>query len=117
MNAGSRHRKNGKSDSVNTPTNIFADLDLPNADALDVKAQLLHRMMTTLDEEGWSDADASKVTGLRSPTIAAIRAGRFTSIKMEDLIYGFTAMGRNVDITIRKPRRRKKIGTLRVVTG
>lgn len=93
--------------------NVFADLGLPDADTHLLKADLVRRIDTIIRQRRLTQAQAGEVLGLSQPDVSRLLRGNFRDYSMERLLRLLTALGRDVEIVIRKPRARR-LGRLSV---
>ena len=83
--------------------NAFADLGLPDADAHLLKAELVARIDRIIRQRGLTQVEAAKLLGLAQPDVSRLLRGDFRQYSMERLLRLLTALGRDVEIVIRKP--------------
>ena len=102
-------RKVARDDSrvVRGSGNVFADLGLPDAETHLLKADLVMRIDTIVRERKLTQAAAADILGLSQPDVSRLLRGHFRDYSVERLLRLLTALGRDVEITIRKPRTRK----------
>jgi predicted XRE-type DNA-binding protein len=87
--------------------NVFEDLGLPEADQLQVKAELTRQIYNIIHKRRLTQVAAGRLLGLKQPDISALMRGRFTGFSTDRLIKLLTTLDRDVDIIIkRKPRSR-----------
>lgn len=96
--------------------NIFADLGLPNAEELLARANLMLRVTMLIKERGLTQAQAAKVLGTNQPTVSDLIRGKFNKFSLERLIGFMTALGQDVEISVR-PRPADKTGPALTVVG
>ena len=84
--------------------NVFADLDLPDADAHLLKAELVSRIDSIVRQRGITQAEAARILGLSQPDVSRLLRGDFREYSLERLFRLLTALGRDIDIVIRQPR-------------
>jgi predicted XRE-type DNA-binding protein len=95
--------------------NVFADLDLPAPEEMLAKAQLVQRIGDILAERKLTQARAAAVLGVDQPKISALLRGRFNGFSTERLFRFLNALGQDVEIVVRRPRRGRGMGATRVV--
>lgn len=93
--------------------NVFADLDIPHADAHLLKAELVTRIDRIIRRRRLTQAKAAKLLGLAQPDVSRLLRGDFSEYSMERLLRLLTALGRDVEIVIRKSYSQRP-GRLRV---
>ncbi|MBW3571733.1 MAG: helix-turn-helix domain-containing protein [Gemmatimonadetes bacterium] len=96
--------------------NIFADLGLPDAEELFARANLMLRVTVLIEERGLTQAQAAKVLGTNQPTVSDLIRGKFNKFSLERLIGFLTALGQDVEISVR-PRPADSEGPALVVTA
>ena len=84
--------------------NVFADLDLPDADAHLLKAEVVSRIDSIVRQRGITQAEAARILGLSQPDVSRLLRGDFRQYSLERLFRLLAAFGRDIDIVIRQPR-------------
>ena len=84
--------------------NVFADLDVPDAGAHLLKAELVSPIDTIVRQRGMTQTEAARILGLSQPDISRLLRGDFRQYSLERLFRLLTALGRDIDIVIRQPR-------------
>ena len=82
--------------------NVFADLEIPDADAHLLKAELVTWIDKIIRERGLKQVDVAKPLGLSQPDVSRLLRGSFREYSMERLLSLLTALGRDVKIVIRE---------------
>lgn len=95
--------------------NVFADLGLPDADTLLIKAELVRQISVIIRERHLTQSETAKLLGLDQPKVSALLSGRLRGFSLERLTRFLNALGRDVEIVVR-PAARKRAG-VRVVTA
>lgn len=80
--------------------NIFADLGLPNAAELQIKARLALEIQRTVRDLDLTQADASARMGITQPKLSNLLRGRFAGISQDKLMRCLAALGRDVTIVV-----------------
>jgi predicted XRE-type DNA-binding protein len=93
--------------------NVFADLGLPHPEQELLKARLTLLIYRLLKARGLKQADAGKILGIKQPHVSALMRNRSGSFSVERLMEFLTALGQDVEITVRPAR--KQHGELSVV--
>jgi predicted XRE-type DNA-binding protein len=88
--------------------NVFADLGRPDADIHLLKAELATRIDEIIRKRRLTQAEAAVLLGLSQPDVSRLLRGRFRDYSVERLLRLLTALGRDVEIVIRKPRARRE---------
>jgi predicted XRE-type DNA-binding protein len=95
--------------------NVFADLGFENPDDELTKAQLATEIMHAIKRQRLTQAAAADLMGIDQPKVSVLLNGRLSNFSSERLMKPLTALGHDVDITVRvKPRNRKQ-GRIRVI--
>ncbi|HEX5869117.1 MAG TPA: helix-turn-helix transcriptional regulator [Longimicrobium sp.] len=81
--------------------NIFADFGLPDADELLARAKLMMRVTRIIKERGLTQAQAARILKTNQPTVSDLIRGKFNKFSLERLIGFTTALGQDVEITVR----------------
>jgi predicted XRE-type DNA-binding protein len=97
--------------------NVFADLGLPNADERLVKATLAIEIGRIIKARKLTQQAAARLMGIDQPKVSHLLRGRLSGFSTERLLGFLTALGRDVEIVVRTPPRRRRQGRLRVVAG
>ncbi len=95
--------------------NVFAELGLPHPEQELLKARLTLRIHRLIKVRGLTQADAGKILGIRQPHVSALMRNRSGAFSAERLMDFFTALGQDVEITIRPTR--KNQGEVSVVVA
>ena len=91
--------------------NIFRDLGFPDAEELDIKANLIIQIGQLIRRRGLSQSQAGSLLGIDQPRVSALIRGHMEKFSMEKLCDFLRAMGCDVDIRIQE-RKRKRAGRL-----
>jgi predicted XRE-type DNA-binding protein len=94
--------------------NVFADLGLPDADELLLKAQIATLISRKI--EGLSQADAATRMGTTQPNVSNIMTGRLDRFSVLKLLSFVQALGQDVEIKV-KPARNRTMGRLALIGG
>ncbi len=96
--------------------NVFADLGRPEAEVHLLKAELVSRIDGIIRERRITQARAAELLGLSQPDVSRLLRGSFRDYSVERLLRLLTALGRDVDIVIRKTKSRRA-GRLRIAVA
>lgn len=77
--------KNGI-DYVEGSGNVFADLGLPNADELYLRASLGTEIVKIIRKKGYSQKETAKILGVKQPEVSALLNAKFQRFSQEKLI-------------------------------
>lgn len=81
--------------------NVFADLGLPNADELLLKAQLVSKIRTVMAARGLKQSAAAKLTGISQPDLSRLLRGDFQEVSEGRLLKMLRRLDTEVEITVR----------------
>ncbi len=93
--------------------NVFADLGLPHPEQELLKAQLTLQIYRLIKDRALSQAEAGKILGIKQPHVSALMRNRSGTFSVERLMDFLTALGQDVEITVRPTR--KEQGEMSVV--
>jgi predicted XRE-type DNA-binding protein/phage-related protein len=87
--------------------NVFADMGLPEPEEELTKAQLTSQIRQVIRRRRLTQIAAAALMGIDQPKVSALLNGRLANFSSDRLMRLLTALGQDVDITIRtKPRNR-----------
>ena len=95
--------------------NEFADLGLPNPEQELMKARLTLQIYRIIRELGLTQAQAAKALGIKQPHVSLLMRNRAGSFSAGRLMQFLTALGQDVEITVRPAR--KEQGEMSVMIG
>jgi len=93
--------------------NVYADLGLPDAQEMQIKAQLAQKIGELMHKRRLTQVAAAKLFGMTQPKISALLRGQFRGISEAKMIDCLNKLGRDVEIVIAESR--QQTGSLRVV--
>jgi predicted XRE-type DNA-binding protein len=88
--------------------NVFRDLDLPDAEELNVKAGLAIELGQLIRKRGLTQTQAAAALGIDQPRVSALLRGHLERFSTEKLFECLRAMGCNVAIQIHEPKKRTR---------
>lgn len=95
--------------------NVFADLGLREPEEELTKAQLAGLVRQVIARRRLSQATAAAIMGIDQPKVSALINGRLANFSSQRLMNLLTALGQDVDITVKTKPRNRAHGRLRVV--
>jgi predicted XRE-type DNA-binding protein len=107
-----------KKDSVRVEEssgNVFADLGFVNPEQELLKARLTLEIYRTIKRRGLTQAKAGEILGVKQPHVSNLMRGRSGSFSVGRLMEFLTALGQDVEITVRPTR--KHHGEMSVTVG
>ena len=84
--------------------NIFADLGFANPEHEEVKARLTLQIYRLIKGRGLTQAQAGAVLGIKQPHVSNLMRGRSGAFSVERLMSFLTALGQDVQITVKSTR-------------
>jgi len=95
--------------------NVYADLEMADADEMIVKAQLAAKIGEIIAARKWNQQQAAEVLGLTQPKLSKMLRGQFRGISEIKMLDCLTRLGRNVQIVVGPARRSTSAGHVAVV--
>src|SRR5260370_9521258 len=86
--------------------NVFRDLGLPDAEELDIKANLAIQIVHLIRRRGLTQSHAASMLGVDQPRVSALIRGHLEKFSMERLCHYLRALGCDVDIRIHEKKSR-----------
>src|SRR5437870_5436971 len=96
--------------------NVFADLEVPDADEALAKAQLARRICAILAKWKLTQARAAALLGVDQPKVSALLRGRLDGFSTDRLFRFLNALGQDVEIVVRARLRESGHASTRVVS-
>jgi predicted XRE-type DNA-binding protein len=85
--------------------NVFADLGLPYPEQEMLKARLVLQIYRIVKARKLTQAQAGEILGIKQPHVSALMRNRAGAFSAERLIEFLTALGHDVEITLRPTRK------------
>ena len=85
--------------------NVFADLGLPNPEQELLKAQLTLQIYKIVKARGLTQVQAGDILGIKQPHVSALMRNRAGNFSVGRLMEFLTALGQDVEITVRPTRK------------
>ena len=95
--------------------NVFADMGLADADEELTKAQLATQIRQVIKRRRLTQVAAAAIMGVDQPKVSALLNGRLANFSSERMMRLLTALGQDVDITIKAKPRSRAHGRIRVL--
>jgi predicted XRE-type DNA-binding protein len=80
--------------------NVFADLDLADAETRLAKAELARSISLTIQERGLTQRQAADLLGIDQPKVSAITRGRLRDFSLDGLLTLVNRLGIDIAITL-----------------
>ncbi|MDP6691653.1 MAG: helix-turn-helix transcriptional regulator [Alphaproteobacteria bacterium] len=87
--------------------NVFDDLGTPDAETHRLKAELVSNIDEIIRRRKLNQSQAAKLLGLSQPDVSRLLRGNFRDFSVDRLLRLLMMLGRDVDIVIRKPKKRR----------
>jgi predicted XRE-type DNA-binding protein len=98
-------KKNSKIRVEEGSGNIFADLSFPNPKREQLKARLTLQIYRLIKDRGLTQAEAGAILGIKQPHVSGLMRGQSGNFSVERLMDFLTALGQDVEITVRPTRK------------
>lgn len=85
--------------------NVFADLGFANPEREQLKARLTLQIYRLIRERGLTQAEAGVILGIKQPHVSGLMRGQSGAFSVERLMEFLTALGQDVEITVRPTRK------------
>jgi len=95
--------------------NVFADLGLPDAEEMLVKARLAAKIGEIIKHRHLTQQQAAEVLGMPQSKISNMLRGNFRGISESKMIECLNHLGRDIEIIVRKAPRSHSTGHTNVV--
>jgi predicted XRE-type DNA-binding protein len=97
--------------------NVFADLGYPDAEERQTKLRLACAINRIIDERRLTQDQAAERLSINQPKVSALRNYKLGGFSVERLMTFLTALGRDVDIVIRRKPRSRTAARISVVAA
>jgi len=94
--------------------NVFADLNLPQADDLLAKAELVAKIIREIQQRRLTQIQAAAILGIDQPKISALKQGKLSGFSIERLMRFLLLLGRDIQITVKGKSKSRSTARLRV---
>lgn len=95
--------------------NVFADMGLPEPEEELTKAQLASHIRQVIKRQRLTQVAAASLMGVDQPKVSALLNGRLANFSSERLMRLLTALGQDVEITVKRKPRNRAHGRIRVL--
>lgn len=96
-------------------TNVYADLGLPDAEEMLVKAQLASKIGDIIKRRKLTQAQAAVLLGITQPKLSGMLRGQFRGISETKMLECLTRLGRDIEIVVKTASRSRSEGHVSVV--
>ena len=94
--------------------NVFADMGLPEPEEELTKAQLASHIRLVIERQRLTQIAAASLMGIDQPKVSALLNGRLANFSSDRLMRLLTALGQDVEITVKAKPRNRAHGRIRV---
>jgi predicted XRE-type DNA-binding protein len=101
-------------ESTPSSGNVFADLNLPEADDLLAKAELAAKIIAEIQRRRMTQTQAAATLGVDQPKISALKQGKLSAFSIERLMRFLLLLGHDIEITVRGRAKSRSVARLRV---
>ena len=96
-------------ETIRSSGNVFKDIGVAAPQETLAKAKLAHQISEIIKHRHLTQKQAAEILGIDQPKISALTRGRLSGFSTERLFKFLNALGRDVEIVIkRKPRSRRE---------
>ena len=95
--------------------NVFADLDLPHSEQDQIKAELTLQIYRIIKKRNLTQAEAGEILGIKQPHVSALMRNRSGYFSVGRLMEFLTALGQDVEISVKPAGRINPHGVLSVL--
>ena len=96
-------------------TNVYADLGLPDAEEMQVKAQLATKIGDIIKRRKLTQVQAAELLGIPQPKLSGLLRGQFRGISESKMLECLTRLGRDIEIVVKSAPRSRSEGHVSVV--
>lgn len=98
--------------------NVFRDLGFSEEKSAELilKSNLLQALQETIKDRGWKQVEAATRLGIDQAKVSKLLAGQMAGFSIERLVNFLSLLGQDVEVTVRKAPRGRKLGTVRART-
>jgi predicted XRE-type DNA-binding protein len=101
-------------ESTPSSGNVFADLNLPQADDLLAKAELTSKIIAEIQRRRLTQSQAAAILGIDQPKVSALKQGKLSGFSIERLMRFLLLLGRDIEITVKGRPKARAAARLRV---
>lgn len=95
--------------------NVYADLEVENAEEMQVKASLAIKIGEIIKHRHLTQQQAAEILGMSQPKLSNMLRGQFRGISEAKMLDCLNRLGRDVQIVVRKAPRSQTTGKTKVV--
>lgn len=91
-------------------TNVYADLGYPDAEEMQVKAQLATKIGDIIKRRKLTQIQAADLLGITQPKLSGLLRGQFRGISESKMLECLTRLGRDIEIVVKSTPRSRAEG-------
>ncbi|MGH7587996.1 MAG: helix-turn-helix domain-containing protein [Gemmatimonadota bacterium] len=95
--------------------NVFVDLEIREPEEALAKARLAAKISSIITHRHLTQAEAAEILGIDQPKVSALMRGRLEGFSTERILRFLNALGRDVEIVIKKRGPAASPGRVRVI--
>lgn len=95
--------------------NVYSDLGYPDADEMQIKAQLVTKIAEIIQRKGITQTQAARLLEMSQPKLSNLLRGQFRGFSERRLMDCLTKLGRDVQIVVKAAPRSRASGRLSIV--
>jgi predicted XRE-type DNA-binding protein len=95
--------------------NVYADLGIPDAEEMRVKAQLATNIGEIIKRRKLTQVQAAELLGITQPKLSGLLRGQFRGISETKMLECLTRLGRDIQIVVKSVPRSRTEGHVSVV--
>lgn len=80
--------------------NVFADLGLPDAEELLLKAELTSKIAQLIAKKGWTQSQAAERMNLDQPKVSRLLRGQLSGFSLDRLFAILNRLGHSIEVRI-----------------
>ena len=88
--------------------NVYADLGLPDAQEMLVKARLATKIAEIIKRQNMTQQEAAELLAMPQPKVSMMLRGQFRGISESKMLNCLARLGRDIDIVVKPARRKTK---------
>lgn len=85
--------------------NVFADIGLPDAEEMLLKAQLAIKITELIEQKGWTQTETARRIGIDQPKVSNLLRGRLSGFSADRLFAIVNRLGHSVEVRISAKRK------------
>ena len=95
--------------------NVYADIGLPDAEEMQVKAQLATKIGDIIKRRKLTQIQAAELLGITQPKLSGLLRGQFRGISEAKMLECLTRLGRDIEIVVKSVPRSRSEGHVSVI--